>query len=76
MMGAILEEAKHQGGKKNQRRPKRCVIDEMQTGEQQTGEQVGNSDRPQRVATDIVTYQFLYQAAKNNFLDNRVEQYG
>ncbi len=35
-----------------------------------TGKQIGNRDRPHRALTDIVVYQFLQQATKDNLLDN------
>jgi len=48
----------------------------MQSGEQQAGQQVGNRQWPQKSAADEIPYQFLYQAAKRDFLKHRVCQYG
>ena len=71
----ILEKAEHQRREEHQCSPQGRMIDKMQPRKQDARQQVRNTHRPQRLLTNVVMHQFLYQPTKNDFFNDRVEHY-
>ena len=73
--GAVLEETEHQRREEHQRRPERTVGHKVHRREHNAGQQIGHREWSNRALTDVFVYQFLQQATKNHFLDQRIKHH-